>query len=398
MKSNWIALTIVLLTALVPYSAPAQEEFRLDLENYQLFEGAKQLPRDINKLYQIRASLLRRLADNGNVVRDIQSLKVLVDTQNLMLEDSIKRYPDRKKMAPPERAAFEENLPLLENDLKQASKGLFGGWSSKAKQGADSTDDLVEKYLLQRRLYTLFAGRDSKRDIKADTNAGKESDDSKVQKGDDPTPSLLDIANTEIEIYKAVKDERLKFTQNPIIKQWIENFLNGKETSSYYLFRDGRKATKQPLVDLQREVRQSKFVLTGNIVVPEDTTESDRNAFLDKLKQLIELEWDELAPNGELKVDGNLPAAREFLSTGNFVLATLVSYNHWKQAIPLMEKLVDMDEKLFPDESAHQKQRKEWRSIAKITRLMTDKVDGDMCGTFLASAALHRVYMTGITK
>jgi hypothetical protein len=91
--------------------------------------------------------------------------------------------------------------------------------------------------------------------------------------------------------------------------------------------------------------------------------------------------------------------ARDFQSAGEFLLNHLSDYNHWKQATPLMKRLADVDEALYPNNPQHEKQRSEWRSMSKLTELIAiEPSDSIMCTTLLASAALRRVYLFGVAQ
>ncbi len=377
--------------------ATAQEELRLDLNDYTLFEGAEALPRDLNKLFQIKMHIIGQIQGGGvNAAEDIQLVKVLVDTQRLIVEEFMIQYPNRDKMAPAESAAFEEAYPIMMDEYKNFSAALFAGWKKREQDGESATDHLIEKYKLKRHLYVTFSDRPSteSREEEPKNNEAKEAESS------DPTPTLIAMASMEMEIFEAIRDGKLDDVQNPVIKQWIETFLSGGETTGHHLFANDRKPASTSIRELQQRVRNSKYAQTAGLRIPEDETEFRRNQFMDQVKQLVEAEWEQLAPQGRLATENmDRAIARDFQSAGEFLLNHLSDYNHWKQATPLMKRLADVDEALYPNNPQHEKQRSEWRSMSKLTELIAiEPSDSIMCTTLLASAALRRVYLFGVAQ
>lgn len=390
-------LAAFLAASLFANPAKAQQEFRIDLENYKLFDSSEALPRDLNKLFQIKMHIIRQIQGGGvNAAEDIQMIKLLVDTQRLIVEEFMIQYPNREKMVPAERDALEKAYPIMKDEYKSFSTALIAGWEKREKDGEAETDNLIEKYKLKRHLYVTFSSESA---MDGSEEEMQDDEDEEV-KSSDPTPSLISLATMEMQIFEAVRDGKLDDVQNPTIKQWINTFLSGGETTGHHLFADNKKPASASIRELQQRVRNSEYAQTGGLVIPDDETEFRRNQFMDQLKQLVEAEWEQLAPQGRLATDNmDRAIARDFRSAGEFLLNHLISYNHWKQAAPLMKRLADVDEALYPDNPQHEQQRSEWRSVSKITGLMASQpTDSTMCTALLASSALRRLYLSEVSR
>ena len=207
-------------------------------------------------------------------------------------------------------------------------------------------------------------------------------------------------------------------TQHPVIRAQIESFLNGAESKHILFATQTDRSLEDTLKShrsLAEEFAKSKYVTGTKFKFPSDTTETERQSFLEKTKKFIEIKWDilrllysemekrrEAGAEDSFKItfwDASKEFEDDFLQWGIGLAHELAQSGQQSQYVELMRKFELVTYLSHPVSNVWQQRRDRWRGMtdAASTRHKRAFQQGEV-GVFLGSHPLLRIYEQEETK